>query len=58
MAGKVGRKRKNIPVKIISDTLRKYKDIGIAAEVLNCSRGYIYQELGKKGLKPLDVIGR
>jgi len=51
-----GRKLKNIPFKIISEVLGACRSTELAAQKLNCSVGYIYQELGKKGLKPGDVI--
>ena len=51
-----GRKLKNIPFKIISEALRACQNTELAAQKLNCSVGYIYQELKKKGLKPGDVI--
>ena len=51
-----GRKMLNIPVISLYDALREYSDVTLAAEHLNCSRAYIYQELSKYGVKPKDVI--
>lgn len=51
-----GRKLKNIPFKIITEALGACRNTERAALKLNCSVGYIYQELNKKGLKPGDII--
>jgi len=51
-----GRKKLNIPFKLLSETLRSYRSTEEAAKELGCSVGYIYQELKEKGLKPQDVI--
>jgi len=53
---RLGRKPLSITVKIISDTLRNNKSIGATADILHCSRGYIYQELKRVGLTPKEVI--
>lgn len=53
-----GRKPFCISVKNISDALQANQNVVLAAKELGCSRGYIYQELGKRGLKPQDVIER
>ena len=52
----IGRKPLAIPFKNISEALRACSTVELAAQELNCSVGYIYQELKKKGLKPKDVI--
>ena len=52
----IGRKRLGISVKKITDALQTCQNAELAAKELGCSRGYIYQELKKKGLKPKDVI--
>ena len=52
----IGRKPLAIPFKNICDSLWTHCSVELAAENLGCSRGYIYQELKKKGLKPKDVI--
>jgi len=54
---RLGRKALGIDVKNIVDTLRHTKDMKSAADILHCSRGYIYQELKKRGLTPKEVIG-
>ena len=51
----LGRKSLDIPFKIISEALKANSSVELAAETLNCSVGYIYQELRKKGLKPGGV---
>jgi len=51
-----GRKPLNISVKNVCDTLRVCRDIALAAEKLGCSRAYIYQQLGKHGMKPREVM--
>ena len=53
---RVGRKKLNITVKNISDALREYLSVADAAKALNCSKGYIYQELKTKGLKPRELF--
>ena len=52
----LGRKCLGISVKNIYDALHACQNVELAARELGCSRGYIYQELKKKGLKPKDVI--
>jgi len=52
----IGRRPLAIPLKNICDALRTHCSIQLAADNLGCSRGYIYQELKKKGLRPRDVI--
>jgi hypothetical protein len=54
----LGRKPLNIPFNNISEALQVYQDVNTAAEKLGCSIGYIYQELGKIGLKPRDLISK
>lgn len=54
---RLGRKPLPISVKNIFDALHDSKGIGSAADILHCSRAYIYQELGKRGLTPKEVIG-
>ena len=55
---RLGRKPLNIGVKNICDALEACGDIGLAAEQLGVSRGYIYSELAKHGMKPREVIKR
>ncbi len=56
MVNGLGRKRLNIPLKNICEALRTYRDIGTAAQQLNCSQGYIFNALKAKGLRLKDVI--
>ena len=51
-----GRKKLNIDVNNICDALRAYRDVALAAEKLGCSRAYIYQQLGKRGMRPKEVV--
>jgi len=55
---RLGRKPLPITVKNITDTLQNTKSIRASALKLHCSRGYIYQELKKKGLTPKEVINK
>ena len=50
----LGRKALNMPVTIVCDKLRVCKDVGMAAELLNCSPAYLYKVLKAKGLKMKD----
>jgi DNA-directed RNA polymerase subunit RPC12/RpoP len=54
----LGRNPLDIPFKKVSDALQTYRYTKAAAEDLGCSVAYIYQECGKKGLKPGDIIGK
>ncbi len=54
----LGRKKLNIPLKNVCEALQACHSVELAADKLGCSVGYIYQELGKKGLKPKDIINR
>jgi len=40
----------------VCDTFRSCQSVGLAAEKLGCSRGYIYKVLKQQGLSPQDVI--
>jgi len=53
---RLGRKPLSISVKNISDTLQNTKSIRATADILHCSRGYIYQELKKRGLTPKVLL--
>ena len=55
---RLGRKPLGITVNNITDTLQNNKSIGAAADILGCSRGYIYQELKKQGKTPKEIIAR
>jgi len=52
----LGRKRLNIPLKNVCDTIQDCRDITLAAERLGCSRGYIYKVLKEQGRSPRDFI--
>ncbi len=46
----------NNGVKNIYEVLQACCDIVLAAEKLGCSRAYIYQQLGKYGMRPREVV--
>jgi hypothetical protein len=52
----LGRKRLNIPLKNVFETLQVYHNVAAAAQELNCSEGYIFNTLKANGLKLKDVI--
>lgn len=52
----LGRKRLNIPLKNVCESLQVHRDVVAAAQELNCSEAYIFKVLKDKGLKPKDVI--
>ena len=52
----LGRKRLNIPLKIIYEALQSERNIASAAKKLHCSQGYIFNVLKARGLKPMDII--
>ena len=50
-----GRNTLAIPVNKFYDTLRQEKNIARAAEILGCSRGYIYYHLKQDGKNPKEI---
>ncbi len=52
----LGRKRLNIPLKNVCESLRAQCSVVEAANELNCSQGYIFKILKDNGLKLKDVI--
>ncbi len=46
----------NSGVKNICDALQACRDIAPTAEQLERSRAYIYQQLGKQGMRPREVV--
>ena len=56
MVNGLGRKRLNIPLKNICESLRAHRDVVAAAQELNCSQAYIFGILRANGLKLKDVI--
>ena len=56
MVNGLGRKRLNIPLKNVCESLRAHRGVVAAAQELNCSRGYIFGVLRANGLKLRDVI--
>ncbi len=51
-----GRKKLNIGVKNVCDALRVCRNIPLAAEKLGCNRVYIYQQLGKRGMRSKEIV--
>ncbi len=54
----LGRKRLNIPLKNICETLQSECSVAAAARQLHCSQGYIFNILKSHGLKPRDITER
>lgn len=53
----LGRRRLNIPLKNVYESLRAHRNVLVAAKELGCSQGYIFGVLKTNGLKVKDVIG-
>ncbi len=56
MVNGLGRKRLNIPLKNVCESLRAHHNVLVAAKELSCSQGYIFSLLKTNGLKVKDVI--
>ena len=56
MVNGLGRKRLNITLKNVCETLQVHRDVVAAAQELNCSQAYIFGILRANGLKLKDVI--
>lgn len=54
----LGRKRLNIPLKNICESLQVHSDISATAEELHCSQGYIFNALKANGLRLKDIINK
>lgn len=52
----LGRKRLNIPLKNVCDSLKRHSSVAAAAQELNCSEAYIFKVLKANGLKLKDVV--
>ena len=52
----LGRKRLNIPLKNILESLQTHRSVTSAARELGCSEAYIYGVLKDNGLKLKDLI--
>lgn len=52
----LGRRRLNISLKIICESLRAYRSTAAAAQELGCSQGYIFKVLKDNGLKLKDIV--
>ena len=51
----LGRKRLNIPLKNVCESLQAHRSVVAAAQELNCSEAYIFGVLRANGLKLKDV---
>ncbi len=52
----LGRKRLGMPVKIVLDTLQAHSTVRRVAEILGCSRPYIYKVLKDHGLTRAEIM--
>ena len=52
----LGRKRLDIPLKNVLESLQAYRDVMAVARDLGCSPSYIFGVLKKNGLKLNEVI--
>lgn len=54
----LGRKRLNIPLIIVCESLRTHHSVESAAKELNCSPGYIFNILKANNLRIVDILER
>ena len=54
--GHRGRPRLDIPLEVIVQTLRQERYVARAAQIIGCSRGYIYNRLKAAGLSLQQVL--
>ena len=52
----LGRRRLNIPLKNVCESLSAHHSVKVAANELGCSQGYIFEVLKDNGLKLKDVV--
>ena len=52
----LGRRRLNIPLKNVCESLREHRNVVAAASELGCSEAYIFKVLKDNGLKLKDII--
>ena len=52
----LGRKRLNIPLKNVLESLETHRSVGAVAQELRCSEAYIYNALKANGLRLKDVV--
>lgn len=52
----LGRKRLNIPLKIVYESLQAHHSVVEAAKELHCSEAYIFKALKDNGLKLKNII--
>ena len=52
----LGRRRLNIPLKNVCESLSAHHSVKVAAQELNCSEAYIFGVLKTNGLRLKDVI--
>ena len=58
MVNGLGRKRLNIPLKNVCESLQAHRNVVAAAQELNCSEAYIFKVLKDNELKLKDVINK
>ncbi len=56
VVNRLGRKRLNIPLKNVLESLQVHHSVAAAAQEIRCSEGYIFAALKANGLKLKDVI--
>jgi len=54
----LGRKRLNIPLKNVLESVRVHRNVAAASVELGCSQAYIFGSLKTNGLKVKDVINK
>ena len=54
----LGRKRLNIPLKNVCESLQTHRSVAATAKELNCSQGYIFSVLKANKLRLKDAIGK
>ncbi len=52
----LGRKRLNIPLKIVCESLQSHHSMKATAQEFHCSEGYIFGVLKANGLKLKDAL--
>ena len=52
----LGRRRLNIPLKNVCESLKAHRNVTVAAQELKCSQAYIFGVLKANGLKLKDII--
>jgi len=58
MVNGLGRRRLNVPLKNVCESLQAHRSVVAAAKELGCSQGYIFNVLKANGLKLKDVTNK